>query len=58
MAHVDDAYLPHLADAGVAAVIVRPDFYVYGGVPDLADLPRLVADLCSDLTLVPVPTLT
>ncbi|WP_170308782.1 hypothetical protein [Pseudonocardia hierapolitana] len=55
---MDDAYLPHLADAGVAAVIVRPDFYVYGGVPDLADLPRLVADLCSDLTLVPVPTLT
>ena len=55
---VDDAYLPHLADAGVAAVIVRPDFYVYGGVPDLADLPRLVADLRSDLTLVPVPTLT
>jgi flavoprotein hydroxylase len=53
---VDDGYLPYLAAAGAAAVIVRPDFYVYGGVTDLADLPGLVAALRNDLTLAKVPT--
>lgn len=34
---------------GVKAVIVRPDYYVFGAVKKLADLPALVADLASQL---------
>jgi len=48
-ADVDAAYLPHLAAHGHAAVIVRPDFYVYGTVGEIADLPGLVTDLRADL---------
>lgn len=38
-----------MADQGWRAMIVRPDYYVYGGVPNEAELPRLVRDLLTDL---------
>jgi 2-polyprenyl-6-methoxyphenol hydroxylase-like FAD-dependent oxidoreductase len=38
-----------LAARGWQAMIVRPDFYVYGGVADAADLPELAANLLRDL---------
>lgn len=38
-----------MAEQGWQAMIIRPDFYVYGGVRARADLPRLVEDLLADL---------
>ena len=34
---------------GVKAIIVRPDYYIFGAVKDLADLPALLGDLTSRL---------
>ena len=34
-----------LSELGLVAVISRPDFYAFGGVPDLAELPALVDEL-------------
>ncbi|WDZ86550.1 bifunctional 3-(3-hydroxy-phenyl)propionate/3-hydroxycinnamic acid hydroxylase [Micromonospora cathayae] len=42
---VDDVYLPYLAAAGARAVLVRPDFYVFGQVTEAEDYGRLVTDL-------------
>jgi hypothetical protein len=39
-----------LADNDAAAVIVRPDFYVFGAVGSVGDLPALVDDLRLNLT--------
>jgi hypothetical protein len=39
-----------LDDHGAAAVIVRPDFYVYGAVGSIGDLPALVDDFRQKLT--------
>ena len=36
-------------DTGFAAVISRPDFYIFGGVASLDDLPALVDDLGEQL---------
>jgi len=38
-----------LADLGMTAIIVRPDFYVYGGAQGANDLQSLAADLLRDL---------
>ena len=38
-----------LATQDWAAMIVRPDYYVYGGVAAEADVPALVDDLLADL---------
>ena len=44
-------------EAGVHAVLVRPDFYVFGCAPAPADLPALVRDLRAGLALsTPTPT--
>ena len=51
---LDGAYLPYLAEAGVLGILVRPDFYVFGGAADRADLCRLVEDLRHQLA-APVP---
>jgi hypothetical protein len=47
---VDGALTAWLAAAGAAAVIVRPDSYVFGAVPRLGDLPALVDDVRAQLT--------
>jgi 2-polyprenyl-6-methoxyphenol hydroxylase-like FAD-dependent oxidoreductase len=42
---VDRTYASYLEERGIAAVINRPDFYVFGGAPTVEDLPALVDDL-------------
>jgi flavoprotein hydroxylase len=42
---IDSVYLPHFSRAEYEAVIVRPDFYVFGMAHAMADLPALVEDL-------------
>jgi flavoprotein hydroxylase len=46
---VDDHYLPHLAEAGAVAVVVRPDFYLFGVARVPQDLPVVVAQLLAQL---------
>jgi len=46
---LDGRISPFMDAQGWGTMIVRPDFYVYGGVADGADLPGLVADLRRDL---------
>jgi len=50
---LDGEYRSYMADRGIAAVVNRPDFYVFGGAPSLADLPALVGDLERRLTFAP-----
>ncbi|NGO66884.1 bifunctional 3-(3-hydroxy-phenyl)propionate/3-hydroxycinnamic acid hydroxylase [Streptomyces boncukensis] len=45
VADVDDVYRPFLRGHGAGAVLVRPDFYVFGAVRDNDRLPALVARL-------------
>jgi len=45
VADADGAYLAYLAAASCAAVIVRPDFYVFGSAGSIAELPGLIDDL-------------
>ncbi|MFI1197060.1 bifunctional 3-(3-hydroxy-phenyl)propionate/3-hydroxycinnamic acid hydroxylase [Micromonospora sp. NPDC020750] len=42
---LDDVYLSHLKRHDAAAVLVRPDFYVFGTAADPAAVPALVDDL-------------
>jgi 2-polyprenyl-6-methoxyphenol hydroxylase-like FAD-dependent oxidoreductase len=42
---IDGEYIPYLERHGLAAVLNRPDFYVFGGVPALDDLDGLVGEL-------------
>lgn len=44
-------YHRFLEEAGLQAVLVRPDFYIYGGVADLGELPQLLDALQRDLHL-------
>jgi hypothetical protein len=46
---VDGTYTSYLEERGIAAVINRPDFYVFGGAPTVEDLPALVDDLLSQV---------
>ena len=48
---VDGSYDAYLRLHGAEAVIVRPDFYVFGVAARLADLPGLVDDLLGQLAL-------
>lgn len=50
---VEDFYLPHLREAGHAAAVVRPDFYLYGAVRSIAELPSLVDGLLSAASVQP-----
>lgn len=45
---VDGRFAEHFAAWGVASVIVRPDFYLYGGVASTDALPALVDALRAD----------
>ncbi|SFS65529.1 bifunctional 3-(3-hydroxy-phenyl)propionate/3-hydroxycinnamic acid hydroxylase [Saccharopolyspora flava] len=47
---VGNTYLPYLAESRQVAVLVRPDFYVFGGARDRADLTRLVRELRAQIT--------
>ena len=49
VADSDGVYGQFFDDTGFAAVISRPDFYIFGGVPSLDDLPALVDDLGEQL---------
>jgi hypothetical protein len=46
---VDGEYAAYFAQRGIEALVVRPDFYVYGAVANLADLPALADDLAHRL---------
>jgi flavoprotein hydroxylase len=46
---IDRRYLPYLAQEGVEAILVRPDFYVFGAARTLADVAALVDDLLEQL---------
>jgi hypothetical protein len=46
-------YARYFSQQGLAAVLVRPDFYVFGGVPTLSELAYLVEDLRSQLAMNP-----
>ncbi len=48
---VSGKYKRFFAEHDVTAVIVRPDYYVFGAVRDLIDVPQLVASLASHLVL-------
>jgi flavoprotein hydroxylase len=47
---LDGVYLSHLAETGQMALLIRPDYYVFGGATHAAELPRLVAALRDGLT--------
>ncbi|MFF4214395.1 bifunctional 3-(3-hydroxy-phenyl)propionate/3-hydroxycinnamic acid hydroxylase [Streptomyces sp. NPDC001796] len=55
---LDRTYLSDLARTGIEAMLVRPDFYVFGGAKSTADLPRLVTALRGGLTAAPAPEVT
>ena len=46
---VDGKYKQYFNETGLEAVLVRPDFYLFGGTADLAELPLLVDDLVKQM---------
>ncbi|MEC7761565.1 MAG: bifunctional 3-(3-hydroxy-phenyl)propionate/3-hydroxycinnamic acid hydroxylase [Pseudomonadota bacterium] len=48
---VDNAYADWFADHGICAVLIRPDFYIFGTANAPADVGGLVDDLASKLCL-------
>ncbi|MCP2256005.1 flavoprotein hydroxylase [Prauserella aidingensis] len=53
---LDGVLLPFLRSAGHAVQAIRPDGYVFGGVSDVAELPRLLTQLAAALRLAPAPS--
>jgi 3-(3-hydroxy-phenyl)propionate hydroxylase len=51
---VDEALSAWLVEHGLEAVISRPDFYAFGGVPHLSQLPELIDDLRQQLLLTTI----
>jgi 2-polyprenyl-6-methoxyphenol hydroxylase-like FAD-dependent oxidoreductase len=49
---VDGVYLPWLCSAGYEAVVIRPDYYVFGGVTSASDLSALLDELTAKLGLL------
>jgi len=47
---VNHVYQDYFGDHEVQAVIIRPDFYVFGAVAKLDDLPSAVDRLCELMT--------
>ena len=45
----DNKFTPFMVEHHLAAMLVRPDFYLYGGVSNAAELPRLINGLATDL---------
>ena len=50
---VDQKYTTFLSDNGLEAILVRPDFYVFGGVESPGDVDELLDDLRAQLQLTP-----
>ena len=46
---LEGRYAAWFDEAGVEAVVIRPDFYVYGTARAMEELPRLVSSLRSSL---------
>lgn len=46
---VSGKYLQFMSEAGLKALIVRPDYYCYGGVAELSTLPKLLNSLSEQL---------
>ena len=49
LADVDAKYLPFMERHGLVAMVVRPDFYLYGGVSDMGGVAGLIDRLGHDL---------
>jgi hypothetical protein len=49
MQDLDGRLAPFMDAQGWAAMVIRPDFYVYGGCGSVDDLPALAEDLITDL---------
>lgn len=45
------AFSDWMSASGAVAVLVRPDFYVFGSASDVADVPRLLVSLREELSL-------
>ncbi|NYE07430.1 3-(3-hydroxy-phenyl)propionate hydroxylase/flavoprotein hydroxylase [Bacillus niacini] len=54
---VDGKYKQYFNETGLEAVVVRPDFYIFGGAESLADLPLLVEDLSKQFDRFKIPAL-
>jgi catechol 2,3-dioxygenase-like lactoylglutathione lyase family enzyme len=52
---VDGRLTAWLSEHGVHAVLVRPDFYVFGSAPSARELPALLKDLRSQLLITSTP---
>jgi 3-(3-hydroxy-phenyl)propionate hydroxylase len=48
---VSGKYKQFFDEHGVKAIVVRPDFYIFGGVKTLEQLPALLSDLVSRLSI-------
>lgn len=46
---IDGKYKEYFNQTGLEALVVRPDFYLFGGTAQLAELPTLVEDLSKQL---------
>jgi len=49
---VDGVYTDYLHNAGLNGILVRPDYYVYGGITDEQSVGTLFADLAGQLRLL------
>jgi flavoprotein hydroxylase len=52
---IDDVYLPYLAGSGALAVLIRPDFYLFGAASGRAELAALVDDIRSQISPAGTP---
>ena len=46
---LDSKFIPYMAQHGIEAMLVRPDFYLYGAVSKASDINQLIDDLAGDL---------
>lgn len=46
---LDHKFTPYMDELGLAAMLVRPDFFMYGGARKVEHIQTLVADLAADL---------
>ena len=46
---LDDKFIPFMARHGIEAMLVRPDFYLYGAASEVSEVNALVEDLQGDL---------